>query len=138
MLFSTVVKYTNFYKNMLDVSFCWIWKTCLLKYGKILHSISLVSSLSPALTLSSTCTQCYNEPEITGSCLYAVHSAVSSTNCVSFIITKDYSPQILAPKTNFTQFCTLAAMAPSFEYDEVCIFSMHVVVYYNDTCCAVV
>lgn len=71
---------------MLDVSFYWIWKTRLLKYGKILHSIPLVSSLSPVLTLSSTCTQCYNEPEIIGSCLYAVHSAVSSTKCVSFII----------------------------------------------------
>lgn len=86
MLYSTVVKYTIFYKNMLDISFYWIWKTCLLKYGKILHSTPLVSSLSPVLTLSSTCTQCYNEPELLGSCLYAVHSAVSSTECVFFII----------------------------------------------------
>ena len=38
---------------MLDISFYWIWKTCLLKYGKILHSIPLVSSLSPVLTLSA-------------------------------------------------------------------------------------
>ena len=53
---------------------------------KTLHSIPLVSSLSPVLTLSSTCTQCYNEPELLGSGLYPVHSAVSSTECVFFII----------------------------------------------------
>lgn len=74
-----------FYKNMLDI-FYWIWKTCLQKYGKILYSIPLVLSLSTVLILSSTCTQCYNEPELLVSCLYAVNSAISSNECVFLFI----------------------------------------------------